>query len=77
MRSPCAGAVFRAAIGIALPPIALEKAIEAEYLEMSQDYVFSSSSTAASVVLGRCANGRVEWKDEAGRTLRQVQESEA
>lgn len=48
-----------------------------EYLEMSQDYVFSSSSTAASVVMGRNANGRVEWKDEAGRTLRQVQESEA
>lgn len=32
----------------------------------SQDYVFSSPSTAAAVVLGRSANGRIEWKDAKG-----------
>ena len=26
-----------------------------------KDYIFSSSSTAAAVVLGRAANGRKEW----------------
>jgi len=41
----------------------------------TQDYVFGSSSTAASVVLGRNSNGRVEWKDDTGRTLKQVQEA--
>ncbi len=39
----------------------------------SQDYVFSSPSTAAAVILGRSANGRIEWKDAAGRTLKELQ----
>jgi hypothetical protein len=32
---------------------------------------------AAAVVLGRSANGRVEWKDAQGRTLKALQEAEA
>jgi hypothetical protein len=43
----------------------------------SQDYSFSSPSMAAAVVLGRSANGRVEWKDAQGRTLKALQEAEA
>lgn len=43
----------------------------------SQDYIFSSPSTAADVVLGRSANGRIEWKDRQGRTLKELQEREA
>jgi hypothetical protein len=39
----------------------------------SQDYAFSSPSTAASLVLGRNANGRLEWKDAQGNTLKQLQ----
>ncbi len=42
-----------------------------------QDYVFNSPSTAAAVVLGRSANGRVEWKDAGGKTLKELQEREA
>jgi hypothetical protein len=42
----------------------------------AQDYVFSSPSTAAAVVLGRSANGRIEWKDTHGRTLKALQELE-
>jgi hypothetical protein len=42
----------------------------------TQDYSFSSPSTAAAVVLGRSANGRIEWKDALGRTLRALQEAE-
>jgi uncharacterized protein DUF4357 len=43
----------------------------------SQDYVFSSPSAAATVILGRSANGRTEWKDAQGRTLKALQEQEA
>jgi len=43
----------------------------------TQDYAFSSPSTAAAVVLGRSANGRIEWKDAKGKTLKELQEREA
>lgn len=43
-------------------------------LEFTQDYAFSSPSTAASVVLGRSANGRLEWKDAQGRSLKALHE---
>lgn len=43
----------------------------------TQDFVFSSPSTAAAVVLGRSANGRIEWKDAGGRTLKELQAREA
>ena len=41
----------------------------------TQDYTFASPSTAAGVVQGRAANGRVDWKAKDGRTLKQLQES--
>ena len=44
---------------------------ESEYV-FTQDFLFSSPSTAAAVVLGRSANGWVEWKDEHGQTLSDV-----
>jgi hypothetical protein len=40
---------------------------------MAEDYTFSSPSTAAGVLLGRSANGRIEWKDSEGRTLKDIQ----
>jgi hypothetical protein len=42
-----------------------------------QDYLFSSPSTAAGVVLGRSANGRTEWKTKEGKTLKAIQDAEA
>lgn len=45
-------------------------------LRFTQDYVFSSPSLAAAVVLGRSSNGRTEWKDSVGRTLKQIQEAQ-
>jgi len=42
----------------------------------AQDYVFSSPSTAASVVQGRTANGRTDWKSKDGKTLKDLQEAE-
>jgi hypothetical protein len=43
----------------------------------AQDYIFASPSTAACVILGRSANGRIEWKTKDGKTLRDLQEAEA
>jgi hypothetical protein len=45
-----------------------------DHLEFAQDYLFNSPSTAAGVVQGRPANGRIDWKDNSGRTLREFQE---
>lgn len=45
--------------------------------EFAQDFSFSSPSLAAAVVLGRSANGRTEWKDTEGRTLKDIQTSQA
>lgn len=43
---------------------------------MTQDYAFNSPSTAAGVLLGRSANGRMEWRDAKGHTLKEIQEAE-
>ena len=51
--------------------------VEGAGYRFSQDYVFTSPSTAAAVVLGRSANGRIEWKDGRGRTLKELQALEA
>lgn len=41
--------------------------------EFMEDYVFSSPSTAAMVVLGRNANGLTEWKLKNGKTLKEFE----
>ena len=46
---------------------------DGEQLELTQDYLFDSPSSAAGVLLGRAANGRAEWKDGSGKTLKQLQ----
>jgi hypothetical protein len=38
-----------------------------------QNYLFTSPSAAASVILGRQSNGRIEWKKENGQTLADYQ----
>jgi hypothetical protein len=43
-------------------------------LVFAKDYLFSSPSTAAAVVMGRNANGRIEWKDKKGKTLKEKEE---
>jgi hypothetical protein len=48
-----------------------------DFFKLSQDYTFNSPSTASGVLLGRTSNGRAEWKDSTGRTLREIQELEA
>jgi len=47
-----------------------------EYLEFSDDYIFSSPSTAAAMVMGRNANGLTEWKSKDGKTLKEFELNE-
>lgn len=51
------------------------KNIEGKFVFIS-DYLFSSPSAAAAVVMGRSANGLVEWKDKNGKDLKSIEEQE-
>lgn len=46
---------------------------EKEHLEFTDDYIFSSPSTAAIMVMGRNANGLSEWKSKDGKTLKEFE----
>lgn len=45
-----------------------------DVFKVTQDYTFSSPSTAAGVILGRSSNGRLDWKDKEGHSLKDLQE---
>lgn len=47
--------------------------INKESFEFIEDYVFSSPSTAAVMVMGRNANGLTEWKLKNGQTLKEFE----
>jgi hypothetical protein len=47
---------------------------DGEHLVFRQDFRFNSPSTAAGVLVGGSANGRLAWKDARGRTLKALQE---
>ena len=47
-----------------------------EYFEFTEDYIFSSPSTAAVIVMGRNANGLTEWKLKRGKTLKEFESTE-
>jgi hypothetical protein len=40
-------------------------------------HLFDSPSAAASVLSGGNKNGRTQWRDAAGRTLKELQEQTA
>ena len=44
--------------------------INSEYA-FTKDYIFTSPSLAATIVMGRNANGRTEWKTAEGTTIKQ------
>ena len=57
-----------------------QKLINEGFLKLSgegyifpEDYIFSSPSTASSMVLGRNSNGLTEWKLKDGRTLKEYE----
>jgi hypothetical protein len=41
-----------------------------DFLEFNDDYIFTSPSTAAVIIMGRNANGLSEWKSKNGKTLK-------
>jgi hypothetical protein len=47
-----------------------------DVLVFTEDYVFGSPSTAAVMVMGRNANGQLEWKLNNGKTLKEFETSE-
>lgn len=48
----------------------------ADTLEFSEDYIFTSPSLAAAIVMGRNANGLEEWKLKSGQTLKGYETNE-
>ncbi|MDP4240974.1 MAG: GIY-YIG nuclease family protein [Bacteroidota bacterium] len=48
------------------------KLIHENYV-FTEDYIFSSPTTAAVIVMGRNANGLVEWKLKDGKTLKEFE----
>lgn len=44
-------------------------------LKFTKDHIFTSPSLAASIVTGRSANGRIEWKNEEHKTIKEIEES--
>ena len=50
--------------------------IENGKLIMKRDYLFSSSSSAAMIIMGRSANGLTEWKMKSGKTLQDFETGE-
>lgn len=46
---------------------------EADKFIFAKDYLFSSPSAAASIVMGRSANGLNEWKSRGGRVLKALE----
>ena len=48
---------------------------EGEQMVFTQDFRFSSPSTAAGVLVGGSANGRRAWKDSQGRILKILQQA--
>ncbi len=46
--------------------------IKGKYFVFVKDHEFDSPSAAAAVILGRSASGPEEWKDETGKTLKEI-----
>lgn len=44
--------------------------VEGNYLVATKNIPFDSASTAANVVSGRSANGKIEWKNNSGKTIK-------
>lgn len=47
-----------------------------DYLEFQEDYIFSSPSTASTIVLGRNSNGLLDWKMKDGKPLKDFESSD-
>lgn len=48
--------------------------VDSDFL-FTNDYIFTSPSLAAAIILGRNANGRVEWKTADQKTLNMLEKA--
>ncbi|MBN2128471.1 MAG: GIY-YIG nuclease family protein [Sedimentisphaerales bacterium] len=51
--------------------------VQGDRYHFTQDYTFSSPSLASAFVLARPSNGRTDWKDASGKTLKAIQQAQA
>ena len=54
--------------------IMLEKNIINQEFVFVTDYIFTSPSLAAAIVMGRNANGRTEWKNINNKSIKDIEE---
>jgi len=47
---------------------------QGDHLLFENDYVFSTPSAAAAIVMGRSANGLIEWKSAPGQKLKDMEQ---
>lgn len=43
----------------------------------TKDHIFTSPSLAAAIVMGRNANGRIEWKTQKGKSLKDLEDNKS
>ena len=53
----------------------IKKEIIDKNFKLTRDYIFTSPSLAAAIVMGRNANGRTEWKNEEHKSIKDIEES--
>ena len=53
----------------------IEKGIIGQDFKLTRDYIFTSPSLAASVVMGRSANGRTEWKNSEHKSILDIEQA--
>lgn len=52
----------------------IKKGIIDKNFKLTRDYIFTSPSLAATIVMGRNANGRTEWKNEEHKSIKDIEE---
>lgn len=61
-----------------IPTVLKEQRRKASVIDgvLQEDVLFSSPSYAAMFVIGKNTNGLTSWKDEDGRSLKEIENSE-
>lgn len=52
----------------------IEKGVIGQNFIFNSDYIFTSPSVSAAVVMGRNANGRTEWRNSNGKSIKDIEE---
>jgi len=53
----------------------IENGIIDKDFKLTRDYIFTSPTLAASVVIGRNTNGRTKWKNNENKSIKDIEES--